>query len=119
LRVRDKSVVVDVDIREETGTRVVSATVRCRDLPSGTELTLDPEVVKVEVRGPRRLVDGFDKQALVAYLDIGTELDEGVRDFEKNVSIEGLPERVGIAGGLPSVHVKVTKVVTARRRGKG
>lgn len=119
LRLRDKNVVVDVDIREETATRVVSATVRCRDLPSGTELTLEPEVVKLEVRGPRRLIDGFDKQALVAYLDIAAELDEGVRDFEKNVSVEGLPERIGLTGSLPSVRVKVTKLALSRRRGKG
>ena len=118
LRLRDKVVAVDVDIREETATKVLAATVRCRDLPPGTELTLEPEVIKVEVRGPRRLVDGFDKQSIVAYLDIGTELEEGVRDFEKNVTVEGLPERVGLAGSLPSVRVKVTKL-TNRRRGKG
>lgn len=118
LRLRDKVVAVDVDIREETATRVLAATVRCRDLPVGTELQFEPEVVKVEVRGPKRLVDSFDKQGLVAYLDIGNELDDGVRDFEKNVSVEGLPDRVGLSGSLPSVHVKVVKLVS-RRRGKG
>ncbi len=118
LRLRDKVVAVDVDIREETATRVLTASVKCRDLPPGTELVLEPEVIKVEVRGPRRLVDGFDKQSLVAYLDIASELDDGVRDFEKNVTVEGLPDRIGLAGSLPSVRVKVTKFAN-RRRGKG
>jgi YbbR domain-containing protein len=118
LRLRDKVVAVDIDIREETATRLLPVTVRCRDLPAGTELVLEPEVIKVEVRGPRRLIDDFDKQSLVAYLDIANELDEGVRDFEKNVSVEGLPERIGLAGSLPSVRVKVTKL-GGRRRGKG
>lgn len=118
LRLRDKAVAIDVEIREETATRLVAFTVRCRELPAGTELTMEPEVVKVEVRGPRRLVDGFDKQGLVAYLDVAAELDQGVQDFEKNVSVEGLPDRVALSGNVPSVRVKVSKFARGRR-GKG
>jgi YbbR domain-containing protein len=118
VRLRDKLVTVNVEIREEVVTRTVTVPVRARELPPGTELTMEPDNVKIELRGPRRALDAFDKQAAVAYVDITTEVDDGVRDFEKNVFIDGLPERCGLAGAPPTVHVKIGKMV-ARRRGKG
>ena len=118
VRLLDKLVTVTVEIREEVITRTIAMPVHVRDVPPGTELTVEPDNVKVEIRGPRRVVEGFDKQVAIAYVDVATEIDDGVRDFEKNVVVEGLPERSGLAGAPPTVHVTIGKL-TVRRRGKG
>ena len=117
VRLREKAVTVTVEIREEMTTRVVSQPLDVRQGPTPTEVILEPSTVKLELRGPRRILEAFDKNTVTAYVDIAADLEEGVREVEKNVIVEGLPEKVVMTPSPASVRVKVVKLI-AKRRGK-
>lgn len=115
LRLRERRVKVTVEIREEFVTRVFSTRVEPKNLPTGAKVEIKPNPVKIELRGPRRIVDGFDKQTLVAYVDLMPELDEGEREFEKPIELNGQPERTLIPGLTPAVQVRVSKLPKRKR----
>ncbi|MBC7792483.1 MAG: hypothetical protein H7Z43_02145 [Clostridia bacterium] len=117
IRLRDKSVTVTVEIREEMTTRVVTVPMDARQGALPTEVLIEPSTVKLELRGPRRLLDAFDKSSVTAYVDITSDLQDGVREVERNVIVEGLHEKIVMSPSPSSVHVKVVKLI-AKRRGK-
>lgn len=117
IRLREKSVQVTVEIREEMANRTVVVPMDARQGPTPTEVILEPAQVKLELRGPRRLIDAFDKESVTAYVDITADLQDGVREVERSVIVEGLPEKIVMTPSPATVHVKVVKLI-AKRRGK-
>lgn len=110
LRLRDRSVSVTVEIREEYVTRAFNVRVVPTEVSAAVRVTPEPETVKVELRGPRRVLEGFDKQNLVAYVDVATEVAQGLREVEKTVTLSGQPERASLLGPLPAVRVTIARL---------
>jgi YbbR domain-containing protein len=114
LRLRDRSVSVTVEVREEFVTRAFTVKVVPAEVPAGVKVTPVPETVKVELRGPRRVLESFDKQGLVAYVDVAAEIGQGAREAEKPVTISGQPERASLTGAPPTVKVTIAR--TSKRK---
>lgn len=111
---KEKQVEVRVDIGEEMVTRPFG------DLPliidnvvHGTRV--DPRVVTLALRGPRRIVDKLSRDALEPYVDLQPELGEGQTRFEKTVRLRETPERTQLVGAATRVQVEIPR---SRRRRK-
>jgi YbbR domain-containing protein len=105
LRLVDRTAVsVFVDITEDVTSRDLNLPVVLVNAPSGATAT--PDIVEVELKGPRHVVDRLGQDALQAVIDVSPEASLGETKFEKTVSIRPeLPERTVVVGALPSVMV--------------
>lgn len=98
------TVTVTVSITEVTTNRAFELPVRIENAPEGTEK--NPDLVKIEIKGPRHLVDRLAKDAFGAVIDASAQVAEGKLTFEKPITIKpDLPERTKLVGETPKVTV--------------
>ncbi len=108
LRIRDRRVMVTVQITEEFVTRSFeNLEVKLDGAPAGTKLV--PEHVSLKLKGPKSVIDELAPESLEAFVDVQPEYDEGEQSFEKPVKLRGQPERTQWVGQAPKVVVQIPK----------
>jgi YbbR domain-containing protein len=110
LRLDTKRVKVLVDIGEEfiertfrnVGVALENAPKRSKVIPNNVNITL---------KGPRRVVDKMEKEAVAVFVDANPEADDpAVRSVEKTVQIrQQLPDRVQVVGAPAKVQLEMPR----------
>lgn len=116
LRLLDKRVLVNVEIGETFVQRTFQAVpVEVENAPKGSHA--EPSTVMLTVKGPRRVVEKMDKDALKAFVDVSTEANNGDVTVEKTIQVHpDLPERTQIVAPVPKVEVQIAPNRKTKRR---
>jgi len=69
-------------------------------------VTVQPKVITVRLRGPQRYLDILKEDALRAVVDVEEELDRGEMHFTKTVTLSPLPERTEVLGPPLTVEIR-------------
>lgn len=115
LRLVDKHVTVSVEIGEEFVQRTFQTVpVMLDNAPRGSLVT--PPTVPITVKGPRRIVDKLEQEAIEAYVDVNTDVRVGQTQVEKLVQLRhDLPDRTQIVAPVPKVVVDIASKKSKRR----
>lgn len=106
-RLKQKSVEATVVITEEFVTRAFQVSVKV--LPESVEGEAQPELVRLEIRGPMRVVNQLTDDTIEAVVDVTEEAEAGVRSITKRLEVRNLPERTSLTELPPEVQVRVKR----------
>ncbi|MEL6545669.1 MAG: hypothetical protein AAFQ82_13640, partial [Myxococcota bacterium] len=70
---------------------------------------VQPEVVRLELRGPMRLVNQLSDDTIEAVVDVTQEVESGERNITKRIEVRNLPERTSLTALAPEVQVRVRR----------
>ncbi len=105
LKLLDKRVMVYVEIVEEVAQRTLqNVPVVVDDAPPGAKV--EPDRVTFVLKGPRRLLDNLQADALRAHVQFGPQDRKNAAPMERSVALNGdLPERAHLVAPVPRVIV--------------
>lgn len=106
---REKEARVIVRLREKLVERTLLVPVEARGVPSGFSVEVAPESVRLELRGPQRVIDRLERGALKAFVDVSREAVAGPQQLPKAIELEGLPDRAALSGLMPRVEVRIQR----------
>jgi hypothetical protein len=116
LRLLDKRVMVFVEIAEELAQRTLQ-NVPVALINGAKSSTVVPEAVTFVIKGPRKLIDGIDPDALTARVELSAQDAKNPGPMERSVSLDGvLPDRTHVVAPVPRVIVTCANTRKLKRR---
>lgn len=106
---REREARVTVRLREKLVERTLLVPVEARGVPPGFSVEVAPESVRLELRGPQRVIDRLERGALKAFVDVSREAAGGSQQLPKAIALEGLPDRASLSGLMPRVEVRIQR----------
>jgi len=114
LRLLERKVSVLVEIREEFLLRTFTdVKIELEHAPRGARVI--PETANATLKGPQRVVDKLKSNAVVLFIDVAQEVEEGQLRFEKAVQLRNPPDRTLLVAPVPKVQIQLPRQRRRRR----